>query len=194
MPAIEGIREQLHWEYYDTLVRGVGASNVSTTTKLFSAANTGRKELTNMQEGGRLSSEEVFMALSIRFYVQFATASLYRYIEDGVIWTFNVGNKPMLGPLPLFCAPAGGGMSGYDVGTSAHVIGNGLPGWNNVLKFAKPVKINKNQHFGVDVEFFSFESLDETTSAINPLSSLNSDTGLKVVKCFLGGILNRAVQ
>ena len=124
-----------------------------------------------------------------------ATAALYRYIEDGLMWTLNVGNKPMLGALPLFVAPGGGGMFGHDVNSQAHVITNGVPSWEAVMKLAKPVKIEKNQHFSVDVEFYDFASLDAAvTTAIDPRAQLNADTGLKIVKCFLGGILERAVQ
>lgn len=195
MAQLPGYREQIHEEKYDTLVRGVGTSAVAQKTKLFRATNTGSPELTNMQEGGRLSNEEIFLILSVRFYTQFATAALHRYIEDGLMWTLNVGNKPMLGALPLFVAPGGGGMFGYDVNANASVITNGVPSWEAVLKLAKPVKIEKNQHFSVDVEFYDFASQDAgVTAAIDPRGQLNNDTGLKIVKCFLGGILERAVQ
>jgi hypothetical protein len=190
-----GYREQIHQELFDTLVRGVGASTIAQKTKLFRALNTGNPELTNMQEGGRLSNEEIFLTLSVRFYVQFGTPDLYRQVEDGIMWTFLVGNKPMLGPLPLFVAPGGGGMFGHDVNTSAHVITNGLPSWEAILKLAKPVKVERNQHFAVDVEWFIFASLDAgATPAVDPLATVNADVELKVIKCFLGGILERSVQ
>jgi len=195
MPSLPGYKEQIHHELFDSLIRGVGASTIQNKTKLFGSGNIGNPALTNMQEGGRLSSEEVFLALSLRFYDQFATGALYRFIEDGLFFTFNVGNKPMLGPLPILVAPAGGGMYGYDVNAQAHVIGNGSPDWNGVLQLAKPVKIEKHQHFSVDVEFYDFASLDAgATPAIVPLTELNDDTGLKIIKCFLGGILGRNVQ
>lgn len=195
MANLPGFREQIHEMKYDTLIRGVGTSAVAQKTKLFRALNTGSPELTNMQEGGRLSNEEVFLCLAIQFYVQFATAQLYRFIEDGVMWTLLVGNKPMLGALPLWTAPAGGGMSGYDVNAQAHVITNGLPSWEAILKLAKPIKVEKNQHFAVDVEFYAFASLDAgVTPAVNPLTQLNADTGMKIIKCVLSGILERSVQ
>jgi len=191
---LPGFKEEIHQELYDTLLRGVGASTVAAKTKLFRALNTGNPELTNMQEGGRLSNEEVLLALSLRFYVQFGTPDRYREMEDGIMWTFLVGNKPMLGPLPLFCAPAGGGMHGFDVGNNAHVISNGVPSWNGILKFAKPIEIEKNQHFSVDVEFYDFASLDGATPLIDPRANLNADLDLKIIKCFLGGVLKRSVQ
>ncbi len=195
MPALPGYKEQIHHELFDTLIRGVGTSTLSSKTKLFSANNTGAPELTNMQEGGRLSSDELFLCLSVRFYVQFATAQLYRYMEDGIFWTFNVGNKPMLGALPILVAPSGGGLYGHDVNAQAHVITNGAPSWDGILRLAKPIKIEKNQHFSIDLEFYNFASQDAgVTAAINPLTYLNADTGLKIVKCFLGGILARQVQ
>lgn len=195
MAQLPGYREQIHEIKFDTLVRGTGTTTLSSKTKLFRSLNTGSPELTNMQEGGRLSNEEVFLALAVQFYVQFATASLYRYIEDGIMWTLNVGNKPMLGALPLFVAPAGGGMFGYDVNAQAHVISNGVPSWEGILKLAKPIKIEKNQHFSVDVEFYSFASQDAgVTAAIDPRDTLNADTGLKIIKCLISGILERSVQ
>uniref|UniRef100_A0A6H1ZR37 Tail protein n=1 Tax=viral metagenome TaxID=1070528 RepID=A0A6H1ZR37_9ZZZZ len=195
MANLPGYREQIHEMKYDTLVRGVGASVIGQKTKLFSALNTGQPQLTNMQEGGRLSNEEVFLCLAIQFYTQFATAQLYRFIEDGIMWTFLVGNKPMMGALPLWTAPGGGGMYGNDVNAQAHVITNGLPSWEAILKLAKPIKVEKNQHFAVDVEFYAFASLDNgATPAINPLTVLNADVGLKIVKCTISGILERAVQ
>jgi hypothetical protein len=192
---LPGFREQVHQELFDTLVRGVGTSVIAQKTKLFRALNTGNPELTNMQEGGRLSNEEIFLALSVRFYVQFEEPTLYRQVEDGIMWTLMVGNKPMLGPLPLFVAPGGGGMFGHDVNTSAHVITNGLPSWEAILKLAKPIKIEKNQHFAIDCEWFTFASLDAgVTPAVNPLTLVNADTGLKIIKAFIGGILERSVQ
>lgn len=195
MSQLPGFREQIHEIKFDTLIRGVGTSTIANKTKLFRATNTGSPQLTNMQEGGRLSNEEVFLALAVQFYVQFATAALYRFVEDGILWTFNVGNKPMLGALPIFVAPGGGGMFGYDVNAQAHVITNGVPGWEGILKLAKPIKIEKNQHFSVDVEFFQFDSLDAAvTPAIDALAQVNADTGLKIVKCLISGILERSVQ
>jgi hypothetical protein len=32
------------------------------------------------------------------------------------------------------------------------------------------------------------------TPAVSPLTQLNADTGIKIVKCFIGGILERQVQ
>jgi hypothetical protein len=191
---LPGYKEQIHEELFDTLIRGVGASTLNNKTKLFGAGNIGNPALTNMQQGGQLSSEEVFLALSIRFYVQFATAALYRFIEDGLFFTFLVGNKPMLGALPILVAPGGGGMFGHDVNTQAHVITNGLPSWEAILQLAKPVKIDRHQHFAVDVEFYDFPSLDGVTAAISPRTQVNDDLGLKIIKCFLGGILGRQVQ
>lgn len=192
-------KEQIHHEYFDTLIRGVGqalgANVVGVQTMLFRAITVGNPALTNMQEGGRLSNNEVFLTLSLRFFVQFATAALYRFMEDGIIWTYKVGHKPMLESLPLLCAPAGGGLYGYDVNAQAHVIGNGSPNWAGVLKFAKPIKIESNQHFTVEVNFHAFPSLDAgVTAAINPLDQLNDDFGLKVIKCFVGGVVERQVQ
>jgi hypothetical protein len=194
MAQIPQYREQIHEEKFDTLVRGVGASAIGVNTKLFRALNTGNPQFTNMQEGGRLSNEELFLMLSVRFYVQFSTAAMYRLVEDGILWTLNVGNKPMLGPVPLFIAPCGGGMYGYDVNAQAHVITNGAPSWDGILKLAKPIKIDKNQHFSVDVSFYDFASLDGVTPALTVLTNLNADVGLKIIKCFLGGILERQVQ
>jgi hypothetical protein len=194
MAQLPGYREQIHEEKFDTLIRGVGTSAIAQKTKLFRALNTGQPELTNMQEGGRLSNEELFLVLSCRFYVQFLTANLYRLIEDGCIFTINVGNKAMFGPVPLFVAPAGGGMYGSDFGLAAHVLSNGYPSWNSVLRLAKPIKVEKNQHFSVDIEFYDFASLDGATPALTPLATMNADLGLKVIKCFLGGILERNVQ
>lgn len=195
MPSLPGYKEQIHHELFDTLVRGTGTSAVGQTTRLFGAANIGAPQLTNMQVGGALSSEEIFLVLSLRFYTQFATAALYRFILDGLFFDFVVGNKSILGPLPIFLAPGGGGMYGHDVNAQAHVITNGVPGWDGILQLAKPVKIEKHQHFHVDVDWYTFASLDaNVTPAINPLTQLNADTGLKIIKCFLGGILGRNVQ
>jgi hypothetical protein len=195
MAKLQGYKEQVHWEFFDTLIRGVGTSAVAQQTKLFRALNTGQPELTNMLEGGRLSNEETFLLLSIRFYVQFLDPLEYRYVEDGIMWTLNTGNKTMLGPVPLFLAPAGGGLSGIDTGLVAHVLSNGVPSWNAVLMLAKPIKIEKNEHFSVDVNWYTFASLDAgVTPDVNPLTYLNADTNLKIIKCFIGGILERPVQ
>jgi hypothetical protein len=196
MAAVPNYKEQIHQELFDTLVRNNGVTTVAQRTKLFRALNTGNPELTNMLEGGRLSNEETFLLLTIRFYVQFATSARYAEIEDGIMWTLFVGNKSMLGPIPLFCAPAGGGMFGYDVGLGAHVIGNGVPSWQSILMLAKPIKIEKNEHFSVDTEFYTFAvgAGGGGAGAINPLTNLNADVTLKIIKAFIGGILERPVQ
>jgi hypothetical protein len=188
-------KEHIHHEFFDTLIRGTGTSTIANTTRLFRALNIGNPALTNMQEGGRLSNEEVFLTISIRIYVQFATAATYRWMEDGIIWTYQVGHKQMLESLPLFCAPGGGGLFGHDVNAQGHVITNGTPDWSGILKFAKPVKIERNQNFFISMEFATFPSLDAgVTAAINPLTNLNVDTGLKIIKAFVGGIVQRDVQ
>lgn len=202
MARVKDKKEQVQQELYDTLLRGVGATTAAASTDLFRAQNTGSPELTNMQEGGRLSNEEEFLCLSVRFYTQFFnqgaspnSAALYRWMEDGIMWTLVVGRKPMIGPLPLFVAPGGGGLFGYDVGTAAHVLTNGAPGWGSILKFAKPIMFERNQHFHITAAFYAFQSYDGgTTAAVNPLTVLNTATDLKVIKCFLGGILERDVQ
>jgi hypothetical protein len=195
MANLPGYKEQIHEEKFDTLIRGVGTSALANKVKLFSPANVGNPSLTNMQEGGRLSNEELFLALSIRFYVQFAEAALYAFVEDGIFWTMNVGNKPMFSTLPIFTAPAGGGMSGMNMNANTAVIGNGLPSYSAILKFAKPIKIEKNQHFSVDVEFYTFPTFDApVTAPIDPRVQINASTGLKIVKCLLGGVLERNVQ
>jgi len=194
MPSLPGYKEQVHDEKFDTLIRGTGASTVQNRVKMFGAGNIGNPALTNMQVGGALSSEEIFLVLSLRFYTQFATGAMHRFVEDGLFFTLAVGNKPMLGPLPIFVAPCGGGMYGFDVNAQAHVITNGAPTWQGILQLAKPVKIEKFQHFSVDVDWYTFQSLDGFTAAIDPLAQLNADVGLKIIKCFLGGILGRNVQ
>jgi hypothetical protein len=85
-------------------------------------------------------------------------------------------------------------MYGYDVNAQAHVVGNGCPDWSGVLRFAKPIKIESNQHFQVAMEFHTFPSLDGVTAAINPLTQLNNNTGLKIIKAFVGGVVERQVQ
>ncbi len=52
MPRLDGVREKRHQPFLDTLVRGIGISQVNNLTQLFGNANVGQRSLTNLQVAG----------------------------------------------------------------------------------------------------------------------------------------------
>jgi len=123
---------------------------------------------------------------------------LYTLCAYGATFTCTVGQKPML-TAPLWYAPAGGGPFGSTTMTDRHVITNGMPTQEAILKLAKDVTVAPRQAFNVAIEWFPFARLGNGQGgAINidldSLLKLNQFDGVKNVQCMLDGILTRDVQ
>jgi hypothetical protein len=225
MTKLRDIKERIHQPFYDTLVRGIGISTISNLYQLYGNANIGDRSRTNLQVAGQFSSDSFFIVKAIRMVLGFVALGdpafnvtngndvaianatntadraedLYTLCVYGAYFTATVGQKPML-TAPLWYAPAGGGPFGSTTVTDRHVITNGMPTQEAILKLAKDITVAPRQAFNVAVEWFPFTRLTANGQggAINldldTLTKLNAFDGAKLIQCMLDGILTRDVQ
>lgn len=123
---------------------------------------------------------------------------LYLLSSYGAQFTLKVGTKDML-TSGLWYMPAGGGPSGMGTGNARHVITNGLPTQEAILKIAKDITFSVRQNFTVVIEWFPFARLGPggggaINADIDPLAYLNAFDGLKFMQFHLDGLLTRDVQ
>lgn len=78
------------------------------------------------------------VVLALRSYLSFATSTFYRKVANELYFNFFVGDKSQF-QAPIWFAPAGGGIHGYD--STTHFLTNGVPSHQSILKLAKPVPI-----------------------------------------------------
>jgi hypothetical protein len=194
MARLRDIRERIHQPQYDTLVRGIGRSNIQNLQQLFGNANVGNRSLTNLQVAGQLAADATYVLKAVRCAMWFQgladseftdnfgdivgltnvagsnsrAEDLYMLCAYGSTFTLNVGNKPML-TAPLWYIPAGGGPAGFTTENSRHVITNGAATQEAILKLAKDIPITVRQNFNVQVEFFPYVRLGSAAggAAIN---------------------------
>lgn len=181
MPKFDGVRERQHQPMYDTLVRGIGISNVANNSLLFAAAVTGQQALTNMVQPGVLAADQTFNVKAIRSAMYFQSLAdsefaaygtltalstnvtstnsraedLYSLLAYGCVATFQAGDKPQfVGPLWYF--PAGGGVSGFTTENSRHALSNGVPSQEAIMLLAKDIPVPARQNIQVQMSFFPF--------------------------------------
>lgn len=184
MPRLDGVREKRHQPFWDTLVRGIGISQVNNLTQLFGNGNVGQRALTNLQVAGVLASDQTYLLKVIRCNMYFQSLNdadfaafgalpdleaaalgdnsraedLYQLMAYGCYFQLNVGDKPMFFA-PLWYAPAGGGPSGFTTENSRHVITNGVASHEAILLLGKDIHVPARQNFNVTIEFFPFPRL-----------------------------------
>ena len=224
MPKVQGVRERRHQPFFDTLVRGTGISTISSQTSLFGNANVGQKQLTNLQTPGVLASDQTYMikALRVSMYFQSMNDSefdaygalpalstnvtstnsraedLYQLLGYGAYFELNVGDKPQFFA-PLWYAPAGGGIHGFTTENSRHVITNGVPSQECILKLAKDIHVPARQNFNVNILQFPYARLGAgqggaIAADLNITDYLNQFDGIKNVQYIINGIQTRDVQ
>jgi len=157
MPKLEGVKEERHQPFYDTLIRA--AANTAPTppvgsmTRLFSSANIGNTALTNMKSAGVLSSDQTFVVLAMRAWLYFrglSAADMYHGCASQLQFTLEVGDKPFF-QAPCWYFAAGGGIAGSDAAGVAMNLGS--PDHKGILKLAQPISIPARQGFAVISEF-----------------------------------------
>jgi hypothetical protein len=184
MARLDGVRERRHQPFFDTLVRGIGQSNVGNLTALFGNANVGNRALTNLQVAGQLASDQTYIIKVLRTVMWFQgladdefgaygslpslqaqalgsnsrAEDLYMLMAYGASFILTVGDKPMF-TAPLWYAPAGGGPAGFSTENSRHVITNGVASHEAILKLGKDIHVPARQNFSVTIEFFPFVRL-----------------------------------
>lgn len=164
MPKIVGVRERRHQPYYDTLIRAdyqsSPAPTVAQSTQLFNGVNLGLEFWTNMSIAGAFASDNSYIALALRCYVQYIgpyAEMMYALTMQQLFLNFTVADKPQFSG-PAWYFPQGGGAWGFvntspQPGTASNVNtmfgANGVPQTDAILKFAKPIPIPARQHLKV---------------------------------------------
>lgn len=193
MPRLHGVKERRHQPFWDTLIRTTGTSGgVAASTRLFGNANVGSLALTNLQVAGQLASDQTYVILALRCWLYFNGTNrrlLYLGTASQLYFTLTVGDKPQF-QCPAWYIPAGGGVFGFDSGTS--IFNNGAPSQESILKLARPIMVPVRQNFNVNAEFFTVGSSDYRNGA----TSLNTgdSTDEKVIMFMIDGLQTRDVQ
>lgn len=201
MPRLKGYKEKVHQPLWDSLIRTYsnGHAAIVTPTKLFGNANVGQLALTNLQTAGQLASNQSFVILSFRVWLFFAGTNrrvLYSGVASQLFWTVTLGEKPQF-QAPCWYMPAGGGIWGFDSGTS--IFNNGEPSQAAILKLARPIMIPQGQNISVEAAFYAFggvsgngpvDVLNGTTNSINN----GATDDVKCIAFMIDGQKTRDVQ
>ena len=179
MPKVVGIRERRHQPYYDSLTRepeGTAPSpTVQASTQLFNGTNLGLEQWTNMSIAGAFASDNSYIALALRCYVQYVgnfAPYMYALTAQQLFLQFTVADKPQFsGPAWFF--PQGGGMWGNEAATGAN-MSNGTPQTDAILKFAKPIPIPARQHLKVVTNLYDNKNVSLRNGYLN-VSAVNND-------------------
>jgi len=195
VPKLEGVKEQRHQPFYDTLIRA-GANTAPTplvgpNTRLFSSANIGNIALTNMKAAGQLSSDQTFVIMAMRAWLYFRGAQdedMYAGCASQLFWTLEIGDKPFF-QMGSWYFNAGGGIQG---GATAPNLG--VPDHRAILKLAQPISIPARQGFAAIAEFYPIGTGTAPFSDVrqNLLNSSNN-IGDRVVQFVIDGLHSREV-
>jgi hypothetical protein len=209
MPKIVGVRERRHQPYWDTLIRADYNSNpnpqVAQQTQLFNGTNLGLEFWTNMSIAGAFASDNSYIALAMRCYVQYIgpyADIMYALTAQQLYLQFTVADKPQFqGPAWYF--PQGGGIWGlYNPAapgqTATGFASNGTPQTDATLKFAKPIPIPARQHLKVVANLYDGGSLGTGTSLRTQFFNQNeyepeNPIGHREVKVVIDGLHTRDV-
>lgn len=191
MPRVAGLREKQHQPLWDTLVRTTGTmtTNITSPTKLFGNANVGTLSMTNLNVAGQLASNQTFIILSLRCWLYFNGTNRranYLRVASQMFVTLTLGDKPQF-QAPAWYLPAGGGVWGFDSGTSTFNMG--VPSQDAILKLARPIVIPAQQNISVELAFYSMGNVDALTN----LNTGASDDE-KVIAIMIDGQRTRDVQ
>lgn len=165
---------------------------IQASQRLFGNANVGSLQLTNLQTAGQLASDQTFMVLAIRCFLYFNGTNrrvLYLGTSTQLYWTLYVGDKPQM-QAPTWYFPAGGGIWGFDSGTS--IFGNGTPSNEAILKLAKPIAVPVRQHFSALAEWFTVGTADYRNGATSINTANSADE--KIIMFMIDGVQTRDVE
>lgn len=166
--------------------------SIQASQRLFGNANVGSLQLTNLQTAGQLASDQTFMILAIRCFLYFNGTNrrvLYLGTASQLYWTLYVGDKPQM-QAPTWYFPQGGGIWGFDSGTS--VFTNGVPSNEAILKLAKPIAVPVRQHFSALAEWFTVGTADYRNGATSINTGNSADE--KIIMFMIDGVQTRDVE
>lgn len=194
MPRLHGVKERRHQPFWDTLIRTMGNPSpvIANSTRLFGNANVGNLALTNLQTAGQFASDQTYVILALRCWLYFNGTNrriLYLGMASQLYFTLTVGDKPQF-QCPAWYVPAGGGIFGFDSGTS--IFNNGVPTQEAILKLARPIMIPVRQNLSVTAEFFTTGTADYRNGATSLNTGATDDE--KIVMFLIDGLQTRDVQ
>jgi hypothetical protein len=198
MPKLEGVREQRHQPFWDTLIRAPGNTAptppVASLSRLFATSNIGNFGLTNMKSAGVLSSDQTFVVLSMRSWLYFRgpqAGDMYGGCASQLFYTLEIGDKPFF-QMGAWYFPAGGGVAGFDPGNAN--LNSGTPDHRGILKLAQPIPIPARQGFAVIAEFYPIGNGTLPASDVRAnLLNASTNIGDRVVQFVLDGLHSRDV-
>lgn len=197
MPKVVGIRERRHQPYYDSLIRqeeGASASpTVQTSTQLFNGTNLGLEQWTNMSVPGMFASDNSYIALALRCYVQYIgnfAATMYALTMQQLYLQFTVADKPQFSG-PAWYFPQGGGVWGMD--TLGQAMSNGTPQTDAILKFAKPIPIPARQHLKVVANLYDTGGVSLRADYLNQMTKNSLPMCSREIKVMIDGLHTRDV-
>jgi len=223
MSRLDGVREVRHQPFYDTLVRGIGQSNVQNLFQLFGNANIGNRAFTNLQIAGQFASDQTYIVKVLRVLTWFRAIDanfaalgtlpalntntqttnsrmldLYSLVAYGAYFNAITGDKPIFSA-PLWYAPQGGGPSGFTTENSQSLASNGEASVQAILKLGVDIHIPARQNIAVTIEWFPFTRLGTgiggaIAADLSPLEYLNTYDGAKLIQFYLDGAQTRDVQ
>lgn len=194
MPRVDGLRQRRHQPFWDSLIRTMSDPSpvIASSTRLFGNANVGKLDLTNLQVAGQLASDQTYMILALRCYLYFNGTNrrlFYLGTSSQLYWTLYVGDKPQF-QAPTWYFPQGGGIWGFDSGTS--VFTNGAPSTEAILKLAKPIAVPVRQHFSALAEWFVVGTADYRNGATSMNTGNSADE--KIIQFVIDGVQTRDVE
>jgi hypothetical protein len=198
MPKLEGVKEQRHQPFWDTLIRAPGNTAptppVASLSRLFATSNIGNFGLTNMKSAGVLSSDQTFVVLSMRSWLYFRgpqAGDMYGGCASQLFFTLEIGDKPFF-QMGCWYFPSGGGVAGFDPGNPS--LNSGTPDHRGILKLAQPIPIPARQGFAVIAEFYPIGAGPLPASDVRAnLLNASTNIGDRVIQFVLDGLHSRDV-
>jgi hypothetical protein len=193
----------LRWKLWDQQTFTNGAGNLANTLNFFAipyGQGTKTKYETNMQLIQQLPAPQKFkiMGIEILFAASNARADNQSFLNR-YYWELTVGERPFAEG-HAEDAPAGGGLTGYDVANNASLVTNGVPLTGNMFKtFVDPMQIGQEDAPGGTVTTTGYDGIDINTDERFFLTWRNNNTTFTptvdfTIRVNLCGFLARQVQ
>jgi len=197
-----GITEDLHAEYYDTLLFGTGQT-LRDEERAFAGSATRDDQITNIVGQGFLLNERQFLACGVWVHTYFNQRDpipqdapdvmrLYELYNAYTYWTFAMGSNEKQ-TIWSHRIPSGGGLYGSSNIDGRVVYNNGYPHQKNVFWFKEPYFIGLRQTFEFKLKWMNrLATAGVYPGTINPLTDFNSNiTAEKLLRIGIVGIEGR---
>lgn len=191
-----GITEDLHQEYFDTLLYGRN-QNLAAEEQLFNNPTRGAfTYLTNVRGLGFLTNNKQFLLCGIYSHAYFrnlggesdvAVDILHEILNTFAYITIKLGNTEKM-HIPLHRIPSGGGVYGTTTAGATVIATPGVPQFSNIFWLKNPLFLGLQQDFSVMLRWMQLAN----SAANDPLTEFNDDTtSIKFFRIGLVGIEGR---